>query len=63
MTGTRNLVGLELEEQVHRRRPAVAWMTANGDPLRRGHGVDHVADLEGDGLHHGPGDVGAPVPR
>ena len=51
------LVGHQLEEQGHGRRPAV-------DPEDRGrrsggrHGVEHVAELEAHGLDHGPGQVG-----
>ena len=58
--GHAELVGLQLQQQVHHRRPAV-------DPQRRaprrpdalGHRVDHVAGLVRHRLDHGPGEVGA----
>jgi hypothetical protein len=52
------LVRLELEQQVHDRRPAVHPQLGDGVAGSGGHGIDDVAGLERHGLDHGPGQLG-----
>ena len=51
------LVGLELQEQVHHRRPAVGAQLGHGPAGRLAHCVEDVAALIGDGLDRSPGKV------
>ena len=57
MDGDLEDVGLELHEHIVGAGPAVHFQAGQGDAGVGPHGLQHVADLVGDGLQGGPDDV------